>query len=231
MAWKNMLKIVGYTIMSQIKSYKRMNKYLSFWFLLAISIAYSSFLIAESNPVSNDLTRQQIIAFKSVTYKIGLLNAEYPELAEHNQKFDFNKSEQVITFLKKSKAYSKIEEILRNSTIEGLAQIFAISQKVMGGLYFLNRKKNNTNQSESQFETIKMVLVNNLERLKQQSESSFANDNEFLIKETEAQLILLEQQLIIVKQALESLSEADKVFLDANAEWFKQQFQPSNNPS
>ncbi|PHS16394.1 MAG: hypothetical protein COA86_12220 [Kangiella sp.] len=185
--------------------------------------------IAEAKESSTSLTRQQIIAFKSVTHKMGLLNAEYPELAEHSQQFDFDKSEQVVTFLKKSKAYPKIEAILQNSEIDDLREVFKISQKVMGGLYFLNRKKDDTNQSESQFETIRKVILANLARLEEQSESGFDNNNERLIKEMKEQLALLDEQLIIVKQAIESLNDVDKIFLDKNAIWFKQQFAPVSN--
>jgi len=197
-----------------------------FCFLFAI---YGSCVLAESNLVSDSLTKQKVIAFKAVTYKMGILNAEYPELAEHSQQFDFDKSEQVIDFLKKSKAYSKIKVILNDSEIEDLQQVFKISQKVMGGLYFLNRTKDDTNQSESQFETIRKVILANLARLEEQSESNFANNNERLINEMKEQLALLDKQLIIVKQAVESLNEADKIFLDENAVWFKQQFSPSTN--
>ncbi|MFT6735207.1 MAG: hypothetical protein ACJAS9_003410 [Polaribacter sp.] len=200
-----------------------MNKYLYSWFFI-LSTVHSSLLIAESMVVSDSLTRQQVIAFKSTTLKIALLNAEYPELAEYSQQFDFNKSKQVIAFLKKSNAYSKIEIILQDTEIEDLNQVFKISQKVMGGLYFLNRNKDDTNQSVSQFETIRNVLLDNLARLKKQSDSSIGNNSEFLIKETEVQLALLDKQLIIVKQSLESLTDADKLFLEENSEWFKKQF-------
>jgi len=200
-----------------------MNKYLYSWFFI-LSTVHSSLLIAESMVVSDSLTRQQVIAFKSTTLKISLLNAEYPELAEYSQQFDFNKSKQVIAFLKKSNAYSKIEIILQDTEIEDLNQVFKISQKVMGGLYFLNRNKDDTNQSVSQFETIRNVLLDNLARFKKQSDSSIGNNSEFLIKETEVQLALLDKQLIIVKQSLESLTDADKLFLEENSEWFKKQF-------
>lgn len=210
-----------------------MNKHLTSWIFLIVLTMGSSLIItvaiAEAKESSTSLTRQQIIAFKSVTHKMGLLNAEYPELAEHSQQFDFDKSEQVVTFLKKSKAYPKIEAILQNSEIDDLREVFKISQKVMGGLYFLNRKKDDTNQSESQFETIRKVILANLARLEEQSESGFDNNNERLIKEMKEQLALLDEQLIIVKQAIESLNDVDKIFLDKNAIWFKQQFAPVSN--
>jgi len=210
-----------------------MNKHLTSWFFLIVLAMGSSLIspvaIVKAKETSTSLNRQQIIAFKSVTHKMGVLNAEYPELAKHSQQFDFDKSEQVITFLKKSKAYSKIKVILNDSEIEDLQQVFKISQKVMGGLYFLNRTKDDTNQSESQFETIRKVILANLARLEEQSESNFANNNERLIKEMKEQLALLDKQLIIVKQAVESLNDADKIFLDENAVWFKQQFSPSTN--
>ena len=199
------------------------------WLFLILLNIYSPLLMAKEDTVPDRLTQQQIIAFKSVTHKMGLLNAEYPELAEHSQQFDFDKSDQVVAFLKKSKAFPKIEAILQGSEIKDLHQVFKISQKVMGGLYFLNRTKDDTNQSESQFETIRKVLLANLARLKEQSDSDFGNHNERLIKEMKEQLALLDKQLIIVKQAIESLSDADKTFLDENSDWFKQQFSPATN--
>jgi len=206
-----------------------MNKHLTFWFFLIILAVSCSLLRAEVKESSISLNRAQIIAFQSVTHKMGLLNSEYPELAEISQQFDFDKSEQVIDFLKKSEAYPKIEAILDDSEIKDLHQVFKVSQKVMGGLYFLNRAKDDTNQSDSQFETIRKVLLTNLARLEEQSDSAFGNDNERLIKEMKEQLALLNKQLIIVKQAIESLSDTDKVFLDENTEWFKQQFSPAKN--
>ncbi len=214
-----------------------MNKHLTSWFfiiVLAMGMEMGSSLIttvaiAEAKESPTSLNRTQIIAFKLVTHQMGLLNAEYPELAEHSQQFDFDKSEQVITFLEKSEAYSKIKAILDESEIEDLHQVFKISQKVMGGLYFLNRAKDDTNQSESQFETIRKVILANLARLEEQSDLEFANNNEGLIKEMKEQLALLDEQLIIVKQAIESLNDVDKIFLDDNATWFKQQFAPATN--
>ena len=201
-------------------------------FLLFVLFIFSSVLATEitAESIANDsitLNREVITSFIQVTDKMSVLNKEYPELAEHSQQFNFEQSEEIIQFLKKSKAYPEIEAILENSKLNRLLDIFHISQKVMGGLYYLNRANEDSNQSISQFETIRKVLQNNLKTLKKQDEESYTQDNATLIKESEAQLELLDKQLIIVNQALNSLSEGDKVFLDNDSSWFKLKFSPA----
>lgn len=174
--------------------------------LLALTfMVFSNFSQAEQA-----LSKELITSFQKMSQHWDKLEGNYPELSASLDDIDFSQPEKIISKLKNSRAYPQIKSMLAKYGFDNIDEYYDIAIRVMGGM--MNYQMQNMPDG--------MTLDSSIQMLKQSIQQMKAsNAPSPMIDNMKKQLVDMEKNMKGMKAAMKNTSEADKKFINDNAQW------------
>jgi len=175
-------------------------------YLLLVLIFFSPSLWAE-NPL---LSKELITSLSAISEKIDNLETKYPKTFAQSDKFGMSDQAKAVKFIEASKAYPDVKNILSASGFKNLNELYDVSIRFMGALYFVQMQKMPEGSGPN-------AMIQSLEASIKQMKQSGAPTS--VINTMEESLIETKAQLKDMQLATNKASKADKAFVSNNLDW------------
>ncbi len=156
------------------------------------------------------LSKELITSFYAVAEKIEGLENKYPNIFSETDKFSMSDQDKAIQLMEKSKAYPDIEKVLSSSGFKSLTELYDISARLMGAIFFAQTKKMPEGMN---FDAMEKALVNSIATMKERgAPAEMTAGMEKSLKENRAH----RKDMAF---AMAKASDADKKFVIDNIDW------------
>ena len=175
-------------------------------YLLLVLIFFSPSLWADSPLLSKALIK----SLSTISEKIDSLETKYPKIFAESDKFGMSDQAKAVKFIEASKAYPDVKNILSKSEFKNLNELYEVSIRFMGALYFVQMQKMPEGSGPN-------AMIQSLEASIKQMKQSGAPTS--VINTMEESLIETKAQLKDMQLATNKASKADKAFVSNNLDW------------
>ncbi|MFL0800249.1 MAG: hypothetical protein K6L80_07375 [Agarilytica sp.] len=156
------------------------------------------------------LNKALITSFYAVTEKIERLEDKYPTIFSQTDNYSMADQDKAIRLMEKSSAYPEVMKALSSSEFKSLAEVYDVSTRLMGGMFFVQMKKMPAGMD---FDAMEKTLENSIKSMKDSGAPAA------MIAGLEETLNENRAQSKDMAFAMAKASEADKKFIADNIDW------------
>jgi hypothetical protein len=177
--------------------------------IFTLSLSFTSY-------AQQALTKELITSFQSVTKQWEVVESKYPQIFAAIEDIDMSKQDEIIGYIKSSKAYPEMKAILEKSGFKSLDDFYNVTMRLMGGM--MSTQMENMPEGMT-LDSATTMLEQSIKQMKER------NVPQSMIDGLEKQYKEHKSQLDSMKMAMKQASPADKKFVKENIDWLTSMFE------
>ncbi len=176
-----------------------------FFYLLILITFFSQSVYALA---TTPLNKKIISAYVDVNHKLAHVNKKFPGLLNKANKFKVSERDELIFFLRSSRAYLEINDVLTSSGFDSVDSYVDTTFQIMGSIYAV------------QFDKMPNTVEDLKSNITMMKSSEYPKEKIHLLEKDLEEAIADREE---IKLSIAHVTEEDKKFVSDNIEWLETQ--------